>query len=56
MNNETRPVEIPVDGVLNLHTFRPRAIKELMPDYLNLCHAKDIRQARIIHGKGSGQL
>ncbi|MEN6621802.1 MAG: Smr/MutS family protein [Smithella sp.] len=56
MDNEIDPVKIPIDGVLDLHTFKPREIKDLIPDYLSLCHDKGIEQVRIIHGKGSGQL
>lgn len=56
MNNEIEPVEIPIDGVLDLHTFQPREVKDIIPDYLRLCHEKGIGQIRIIHGKGSGQL
>ncbi len=49
-------IEIPIDGVLDLHTFNPRDIKELVADYLALCLEKDIFQVRIIHGKGIGVL
>jgi dsDNA-specific endonuclease/ATPase MutS2 len=56
MNNEIKPVEIPIDGVLDLHTFQPREIKNLIPDYLRLCQDKGIGEIRIIHGKGTGQL
>jgi DNA-nicking Smr family endonuclease len=49
-------LELPIDGVLDLHTFRPREIKTLVPDYLAVCRAKGLIEARIIHGKGSGQL
>ena len=56
MNNEIKPVEILIDGVLDLHTFQPREIKNLIPDYLRLCQDKGIREIRIIHGKGTGQL
>jgi DNA-nicking Smr family endonuclease len=50
------PLELPIDGVLDLHTFKPSAIKELIPDYLAACQAKGILEVRIIHGKGTGQL
>jgi hypothetical protein len=26
--------ELPIDGVLDLHTFRPQDIGDLVPDYL----------------------
>jgi DNA-nicking Smr family endonuclease len=50
------PVELPIDGVLDLHTFRPGDVKELLPDYLSACREKGILQVRVIHGKGSGML
>ena len=50
------PLQMPIDGVLDLPTFNPRDIKELVPDYLAACQAKGILQVRIIHGKGIGNL
>ena len=50
------PIEIPIDGTLDLHTFHPRDVKELVPDYLELCREKGIYEVRIIHGKGTGAL
>ena len=51
-----QPVALPIDGVLDLHTFRPRDLKELVPDYLEACRQRGILRVRIIHGKGIGNL
>ena len=50
------PVEMPIDGVLDLHTFRPKEIKDLVPDYLEACRDRGIYRVRIVHGKGIGNL
>jgi DNA-nicking Smr family endonuclease len=56
MMNDDDALEIPVDGVLDLHTFDPRDLRTLIPDYLAACHERGIRQVRLIHGKGTGAL
>jgi DNA-nicking Smr family endonuclease len=50
------PIQLPITGVLDLHTFKAKDVKDLVPDYLAACHEKGIFQVRIIHGKGTGTL
>jgi DNA-nicking Smr family endonuclease len=50
------PVNLPIDGVLDLHTFQPGDVKSLILDYIELCRERGIYELRIIHGKGIGQL
>ena len=49
-------IELPIDGNLDLHTFRPNEIGSLIPEYLRECKKKNILHVRIIHGKGTGSL
>ena len=53
---ENPPVSLPIDGVLDLHAFRPEDIGELVPGYLAECRARGIVEVRVIHGKGVGNL
>ena len=53
---EDDPVPLPIDGVLDLHTFRPAEAGDLVNDYLELCRDRGILHVRIIHGKGTGTL
>ena len=49
-------IEFEINGELDLHTFRPQEVGELVPDYIGLCLEKGITRIRIIHGKGIGTL
>lgn len=45
---------VPIENVLDLHTFAPRDIKSLVEEYVNEAHAAGFREVRLIHGRGKG--
>ncbi|NNE93216.1 MAG: Smr/MutS family protein [Verrucomicrobiales bacterium] len=53
---EPDPVEHPITGELDLHTFRPDEIGELLPEYFRECRERGLLQVRVVHGKGTGTL
>ena len=55
-NDPEAPVPLPITGELDLHTFQPSDLGELIPAYLAECAAHGLREVRIIHGKGTGAL
>lgn len=50
------PVRLPIADILDLHTFSPREVPELLEDYFDECLKAGIFSVRLIHGKGSGIL
>ena len=48
------PVKLPIEDVLDLHTFHPNDIPNLLEDYFAECIKAGIFAVRIIHGKGKG--
>ena len=53
---DDEPIQLPIDGVLDLHTFKPAEAKDVVMEYLAECRTRGIFQVRIIHGKGIGNL
>ncbi len=47
-------VEMPIDGVLDLHTFQPAETLDVLGEYLRVCRERGILEIRVIHGKGKG--
>ena len=50
------PVEYPITDILDLHTFLPKEVPDLLDEYFRTCIEKKIFQVRVIHGKGTGIL
>lgn len=50
------PVELPINGTLDLHPFRPQEVKDIVIEYLDACREQGIYKVRIVHGKGIGTL
>lgn len=51
---EDEPVEFEITDVLDLHSFPPREVPDLVRDYLDAAYDKGLRELRIIHGRGVG--
>lgn len=47
-------IELPIEDSLDLHTFRPRDIPDVVSEYVNEAARRGLREVRIIHGKGTG--
>ena len=50
------PFAFPIEDSIDLHTFSPKEAKPLVEEYLFQCHAKGLKEVRIIHGRGMGVL
>ena len=53
---EDETIQYPVEDSIDLHTFRPKEVKDLLNDYLEEASGKGFEEVRIIHGKGIGVL
>ena len=51
---DDEPIELEITDVLDLHTFPPREVPDLVRDYLDAAYDKGLRELRIIHGRGKG--
>jgi len=53
---DSQPVRIPITGELDLHTFQPGEVKDLLEDYFSECRRRGLVTVRVVHGKGTGAL
>jgi len=49
-------VRMPITEQLDLHSFRPRDLPELLPEYFAECRKIGLLAVRVVHGKGTGAL
>jgi len=49
-------VDYPVDGILDLHMFKPAEARSVVDEYLRVCRERGIQRVRVIPGKGQGVL
>ncbi len=49
-------IAYPLDGILDLHVFRPKDVPSVVMEYLRACRERGILRVRVIHGKGRSVL
>ena len=54
MSQDEEPVILPIDDALDLHTFRPRDIPDVVRSYLEAAQEAGLLEVRLIHGRGKG--
>jgi DNA-nicking Smr family endonuclease len=47
-------IVVEITDVIDLHSFRPNEIRDVVRDYLDAAYERGLRQVRIIHGRGIG--
>ncbi|HEV8579635.1 MAG TPA: Smr/MutS family protein [Thermoanaerobaculia bacterium] len=52
--SEALPVKLPITDVLDLHSFRPSDVPDVVQEWLDAVYEEGFRAVRIIHGKGIG--
>ena len=47
-------IEIPIEDSIDLHSFRPSEILDVVDAYIEAAQRKGLREVRLIHGRGKG--
>ena len=53
---EPDAIPYPITDEIDLHTFRPAEVPDLLDSYFAECMRLGFRQVRVVHGKGTGAL
>jgi len=53
-SEEPEVVEVPIEDSIDLHTFAPRDIPDVVEAYVEAAAERGYREVRLIHGKGKG--
>ena len=51
---DDEPIEIPIEETIDLHSFRPNEVRDVVREYLEQARSRGYRQVRLIHGRGVG--
>jgi dsDNA-specific endonuclease/ATPase MutS2 len=54
MGEVDAPVRLPVEDSLDLHSFAPREIPDVVEEYLKVARGAGFSEVRLIHGRGRG--
>jgi dsDNA-specific endonuclease/ATPase MutS2 len=52
--SQSLPVKLPITDVLDLHSFRPADVANVVREWLDAAYEAGFHVVRIIHGKGIG--
>jgi DNA-nicking Smr family endonuclease len=54
--DDGEPFQLPIDGTLDLHAFRPEDAVSVVGEYLYEAQAAGLTEIRVVHGRGHGVL
>ena len=49
-----KPIRIPIEAELDLHSFAPGDIRSVVAEYIDAAAAAGLREVRLVHGRGRG--
>ena len=54
MDEANLPVRVPIESAIDLHTFAPRDVVDVVDEYLRAALEAGFSEVRLIHGRGKG--